>query len=101
MKLGLSKETYFRNAQIYKVLGNPKRLEILNLLKYGEMGVEQILKITKISKANLSQHFGVLKKSGLIKNRRQGLNIFYTIVSPKIVDTCRLLQDLRDKKIIK
>jgi len=60
MKSPLPKEAYDNNANIYKILANSKRLEVLNLLKVKEMAVEEILKITKFSKANLSQHLALL-----------------------------------------
>jgi len=100
MKSPLPREAYRKNAVIYKILANPKRLEILNLLKKGEMGVETLLRVMKVSKANLSQHLAVMRRHGLITPRRAGLNIFYKIVDPRIVDPCKILHDLRRRKII-
>ncbi len=100
LKSPLPKEAYQKNASIYKILANPKRLEILNLLKGGELGVEQILKVTKLSKANLSQHLALMRHNGLVRTRRDGLNIFYTIVDPRIVEPCKILHQLRDKHMV-
>ena len=97
----LPKETYKKNAAIYKILANPKRLEVLNLLKDGEMGVEKLLKITKLPKANLSQHLAILRTNSLVRTRRNGLNIFYTLVDSKIVLPCKILHNLRNRRIIK
>ena len=80
LKSPLPKEAYDKNANIYKILSNAKRLEILNLLKLGEMSVENILKVTKLSKA-----------------RREGLNIHYRIIDPRIVEPCKILHELRHK----
>ncbi len=100
LKSPLPKEAYQKNASIYKILANSKRLEILNLLKNGELGVEQILKVTKLSKANLSQHLALMRHNGLVKARRDGLNIFYTIVDPRIVEPCKILHQLRHKHMV-
>jgi len=100
LKSPLPKEAYQKNAGIYKILANSKRLEILNLLKNGELGVEQILKVTKLSKANLSQHLALMRHNGLVKARRDGLNIFYTIVDPRIVEPCKILHQLRHKHMV-
>ncbi len=81
-------------------MANPKRLEMLNILKGGETGVDQLLKITKLSKANLSQHLALLRHNGLVKTRRDGLNIFYRIVDPRIVDPCKILHQLRGKHLV-
>ncbi|HRH26407.1 MAG TPA: metalloregulator ArsR/SmtB family transcription factor [Candidatus Paceibacterota bacterium] len=100
LKTRLPQEAYDKNANIYKVLANPKRLEILNLLKGGEMGVELMLKITGLSKANLSQHLALMRHSGLVQTRRQGQNIFYRIIDPRIVEPCKILHDLRTKRLV-
>lgn len=81
-------------------MANPKRLEMLNILKGGETGVDQLLKITKLSKANLSQHLALLRHNGLVKTRRDGLNVFYRIVDPRIVDPCKILHQLRGKHLV-
>lgn len=100
IKSPLPKEAYLKNANIYKILANSKRLEILNLLKTGELGVEEILKVTKLSKANLSQHLALLRHNGLVQTRRDGLNIFYRIVDERIVAPCKILHELRHKQLV-
>ncbi|HET7098639.1 MAG TPA: metalloregulator ArsR/SmtB family transcription factor [Patescibacteria group bacterium] len=95
--MGLSpftKKTYEKNAEIYKILANPKRLEILNILKNHELSVEELAKEVKIRMANLSQHLSVLRLVKLVKIRRDGQKIFYSIVDPRIVEPCKILHDL-------
>jgi len=100
LKSPLPQEAYLKNAHIYKILANSKRLEILNLLKGGELGVEQILKITKLSKANLSQHLALMRHNGIVHTRRDGLNIYYRIVDPRIVAPCKILHSLRHRHLV-
>lgn len=101
MKSALPKEAYKRNAHIYRILANEKRLEILNLLKVNkEMSVEEIIKITKMSKANLSQHLALLRHNGLVKTRRAGQNIHYKIVDARIVGPCKILHQLRHRHMV-
>lgn len=100
LKSPLPQEAYNKNANIYKILANSKRLEILNLLKKGELGVEQLLKVTKLSKANLSQHLALMRHNGLVHTRRSGLNIFYRIVDPRIVAPCEILHKLRHRQLV-
>ncbi len=99
-KSPLPKEAYEKNALIYKILSNSKRLEILNILKKRETSVEEILKITHLPKANLSQHLALMRHSGLVVPRREGLRIFYHVVDPRIVDPCKILHDLRLQNLI-
>lgn len=100
MKSPLPQEAYQKNARIYKILANSKRLEILNILKGGETSVENLLKITKSPKANLSQHLALLRHTGLVSSRREGLKIFYSIVDPRIVEPCKILHTLRHKHLV-
>jgi len=100
LKSPLPQEAYSKNANIYKILSNSKRLEILNILKIQETGVEDLLKITKLSKANLSQHLAIMRHNGLVQTRRSGLNIFYRIVDPRIVEPCKILHQLRHRQLV-
>lgn len=97
----LPKEAYAKNADIYKVLANPKRLEILNILKKGEVAVERLIAITQLPKANMSQHLALLRHNGLVQTRREGLNIFYRIVDVRIVEPCAILHNLRHKHLVR
>lgn len=100
MKSPLPQQAYSKNAHIYKILANSRRLEILNLLKIREMSVEKMLKVIKIPKANLSQHLALLRHNGLVQTRREGLNIHYRIVDKRIVEPCKILHQLRGRHIV-
>lgn len=94
MKSPFPKEVYFKNATIYRVLANSVRLEILNILKNQEASVEDLIKILKLRKANVSQHLTVLRHNRLVTTRRNGLNVYYKISDPRIVEPCRILREL-------
>lgn len=96
----LPKIAFEQNAKLYKILANEKRLEILNNIKHRELSVEELLRITRLPKANLSQHLALLRHSRLVRARKQGLNVFYTIVNPDIIEPCVILHKLwKNKKI--
>lgn len=99
-KSPLPQEAYNKNANIYKILANSKRLEILNILKLGETSVEDLLSITKLSKANLSQHLAIMRYNGLVQTRKHGLNVHYRIVDPRIVGPCKILHELRTRQLV-
>jgi len=100
MKSPFPRETYERNAATYKLLANPKRLEILNLLKQKELAVEELVRALKLPKANISQHLAVLRHARLVSVRRNGLSAYYKITNPKIVEPCRILHELWKYKSI-
>ena len=85
---------YELQADICKIFSNAKRMEIINVLKDKEMSASDLLEETGLSKANLSQHMGVLRSKGVVLARREGLNIFYRISNPKIIQACNLMREV-------
>ena len=89
-----SKETFERNAAIYKLMANAKRLEILNLLNTKEMTVTQLVDEMGVRKANVSQHLAILRHLKLVTVKRVGKNAFYNIADSRIVAPCKILNEL-------
>jgi len=81
-------------ADICKVFTNAKRLEILNTLMDKEMTASELIKKIGLSKANLSQHMSILKSKGVVLSRREGVNIYYRISNPKIIQACDLMREV-------
>jgi ArsR family transcriptional regulator, virulence genes transcriptional regulator len=93
-----SKEVYRKNAELYKVMANAKRLEILNYIVEKEATVNELSKILGTRKSNTSQHLAYLRYVGLVTTRRQGKNVFYKITNPRIVEPCKIFNELRANK---
>jgi ArsR family transcriptional regulator len=64
---------------IFKALSDETRLRILKLLEHGELCVCDIVAALDMIQPNVSFHMGVLKDAGIIKDRRQGKWIHYSI----------------------
>ena len=94
IKQPLARTAYRHNSEIYKILANPKRLEILDLLCDREMCGETLVKALGISKANVSQHLALLRDANLVTVRREGLNVYYKIVDSRVLLPCRIFQRL-------
>lgn len=88
------KKVYELHADICKIFSNAKRLEILSALKDREMSAGELIEEISVSKANLSQHMSVLKAKGVILTRREGVNIYYRIANPKIIQACNLMREV-------
>ena len=82
------------HADVCKVFSNAKRLEILNTLREKEMTASELVEKIGLSKANLSQHMSILKSKGVLVTRREGVNIYYRISSPKIIQACDLMREV-------
>jgi len=81
-------------ADICKIFANDKRLEIINLLKDKEMSNSELMQKTGMSKVTMSQHMNVLKSRGVIVVRREGVQLFYRIANPKIIQACGLMREV-------
>jgi ArsR family transcriptional regulator, virulence genes transcriptional regulator len=81
-------------SEAYKTFSNPARLHIIQLLCAEEMSAGELVKETGISKANLSQHMGMLIQNGVVKSRKQGVHVFYTLSDQKIEKACNLMQEV-------
>jgi len=96
LKSPFHKSVYEQNAQVYKLLANPKRLEILNTIKTHEATVKDIADALQVRMSNVSQHLAILLHLGIVHARRNGKNVFYRIVDPRIIAPCKILKDLRE-----
>ena len=91
----VSETAIFRlQADICQTLANPKRLQILNLLKGGELSVGEMVEALAVPKANLSQHLAVMRHKRILETRREGTTIYYSIALPRIIEACSIMRDV-------
>ncbi|MDH4161490.1 MAG: metalloregulator ArsR/SmtB family transcription factor [Nitrospirota bacterium] len=88
------KSLYEMQAEICKTLTNPKRIEILNTLKNEEKTVTELVNVLGASKANVSQHLAVMRHKGILATRRDGVNIYYRVANPKVIEACALMKEV-------
>ena len=80
------KKIFELHARVCKTLSHPKRLEIIELLRDDkERGVSEIAENIGVTKANASQHLAVMRAQNIVKTRREGITIFYSLANPKII----------------
>lgn len=73
-------------AEILKALGQPNRLRILDFLRDGERCVSEIVQETREQQSNTSRHLHSLLVAGIISIRREGMNNFYGIKHPEVLE---------------
>ncbi len=78
-------------AQRFRAMGEPLRLRLLMSLQAGERTVTELVAEHRTSQANISKHLQVLTAVGLLKRRKQGLNVFYAIADPSIFNMCDMV----------
>lgn len=72
-------------GEFFKVFGDVTRLKILNVLLCSEMCVYDIAALLNMSQSAISHQLRVLKQMDLVKNRREGKAIFYSLADDHIV----------------
>ncbi|WP_448003702.1 ArsR/SmtB family transcription factor [Agromyces bauzanensis] len=81
-----SKEALFAEfAAVGKVLGNPKRLELLDLLSQGARSVEDLAAAASVGMSTCSAHLQTLREAGLVEARREGKRIYYSLSGDDVV----------------
>jgi rhodanese-related sulfurtransferase/biotin operon repressor len=71
-------------AAVGKVLGNPKRLELLDLLSQGSRSVESLADAADLGMSTCSAHLQTLREAGLVESRRDGKRIFYSLAGTDV-----------------
>ncbi|HEX6813833.1 MAG TPA: metalloregulator ArsR/SmtB family transcription factor [Planctomycetota bacterium] len=65
-----------------KLLSDPVRLRLCALLAGGELAVQEIVAITSLQQSRISNHLSLLKRAGLVRDRREGTWSFHTLAEP-------------------
>lgn len=69
-------------------MGHPLRLMIIGSLKSGELTVGDLAQRLDLSLAQVSQHLKVMEKVELVRGRREGRHIYYSIAAPMVSEIC-------------
>jgi rhodanese-related sulfurtransferase len=75
---------YAEFAAVGKVLGHPKRLELLDLLAQGPRSVEDLAAASSVGMSTCSAHLQTLREAGLVETRREGKRIFYSLAGDDV-----------------
>ena len=78
-------------ARRFKMLGEPYRLRLLQVLERGEMTVGDLVLALDGKQPNVSKHLQMLYDAGLVSRRREGTSIFYGIGDPMVLRLCELV----------
>lgn len=82
------------DQDVFRALADPTRRAILKALNGGSQTAGELAERFPISRASLSHHFNVLKGADLVRARREGQNIVYSLNTSVVEDITRLVLDL-------
>jgi rhodanese-related sulfurtransferase/DNA-binding transcriptional ArsR family regulator len=81
-------------GRIAAAFASPKRIELIDLLAQGERNVETLAREGALTVANTSRHLQILKAAGLVAARKEGLQVFYRLADPLVLEGYHGLQTL-------
>ena len=79
-------------AEFFKALSHPLRVRILDGLRGGEVGVNDLSNRLNVEQSTLSQQLAILRKSNIVLGRKEAQNVYYSVRDPAIL---RLLDEAR------
>lgn len=75
----IDEDTLYDAAELFKVFGDSTRIRILHCLLNNEKSVTEISELLNMNQSAISHQLRILKNSKLVKNRREGKTIFYSL----------------------
>jgi DNA-binding transcriptional ArsR family regulator len=77
---------YQAKAEMFRTLGHPVRIRVLELLLDGPRPVRDLLAAVDVEASNLSQQLAVLRRAGIVTSFRDGALVIYALSTPALAD---------------
>ena len=77
-------DTFFKISDYFKVLGDQTRAKIIWALNSSELCVCDLANVLNMTKSAVSHQLGILRRTNLVKYRREGKNVFYTLADDHV-----------------
>lgn len=90
---------YELQAEILKALAHPIRLAIVQFLADKEKCVCHIVDYVGTSQSNVSKHLGLMKKVGILSDRKEGLSVYYRLNMPCALNFFQCVRDIMETQI--
>ena len=87
-------ELYRIKADFCKTLADPTRQMMIAELRSGEKTVGEIAEAIEIVQPAASHHLAVMRAKGVVQARREGPNVYYSLVNPKIGEACDMMHEV-------
>ncbi|MCI5073389.1 metalloregulator ArsR/SmtB family transcription factor [bacterium] len=95
----MSEEVLDLVAQKFKILSEPLRLAIVQLLMSGEMNVTDLHTELNCSQPNVSKHLKMLEQAGYVKKEKHGVSVYYSIADKMVFQLCDLVCNSLSKEV--
>ena len=92
-------QIYQYHAEMCQVFSHPKRLEVINMLREGEMTVTELSQKLTLTVGNLSQHLSMMKERHILLSRKEGNMVYYRIANPKLIRCFDMMREMLFEQI--
>jgi DNA-binding transcriptional ArsR family regulator len=87
-------------ANLFRVLGHPARVRILEILRDGERSVGALQAELGLDSSGTSQHLAALRRIGLLQSRREGTSVFYRVDDDRVFDLLSAGRDIINRQLV-
>ncbi|MDZ4169281.1 MAG: metalloregulator ArsR/SmtB family transcription factor [Coriobacteriia bacterium] len=88
------------HTELCKTLANEKRQMILAALRDSEMTVGELVEMTGIPQATLSQHLSKMRAHDVVRVRRSGAYAYYSLANPKLIQAFDLITEVMQESAL-
>lgn len=85
---------YQAKADLFRTLGHPVRIRVLELLQDGPKAVRDLLQEIDIEASSLSQQLAVLRRAGIVTSTREGTAVVYALAAADVAELMRAARRL-------
>src|SRR5476651_2737939 len=86
-------------ANLFRVLGHPARVRILELLRDGEQSVGALQTALGLDSSGTSQHLSALRRIGLVTSRREGTSVYYRVDDARVFDLLAVGREIISRRL--
>jgi ArsR family transcriptional regulator len=87
-------------AEFFKALAHPLRIKILDTLRAGEIGVNELCTRLGVEQSTLSQQLSVLRTRDIVAARKSGNNVFYSVKDTAIFRLLDVTKEIFNNHLI-
>jgi ArsR family transcriptional regulator len=84
LEAALSRPVPEAKAEMFRALAHPARVRVLEVLAEGDHSVSELQPLVGIESSHLSQQLGVLRRAGLVRTRKEGTTVIYSLRAPEL-----------------
>ncbi len=86
-------------AVLFRILGHPARVRILEILADGEQSVGALQAALGLDSSGTSQHLAALRRIGVVESRRAGTSVYYRVDDPRVFDLLSAGRDIIGRRL--